>query len=416
MSRRIITSSMKRRALILLGVCLAFGTPLPAQTPDFDTEYARLQTGPAYQRETPGFRELRTTVGGHVVDNTLFVPDDYDPRKPWPLRVQLHGGVSRPYPLRGEPTRPLTTNRIPSGGELILQPRAWGGSEWWRGHQVDNILTLVEQVKRSFNVDESRVYITGISDGGTGAYYLAMRVPTLWSSCIPLNGHPSVLANPDTGVEGQLFIGNLVNCPMLLVNGGRDPLYPAASVAPFVDMMKRAGVAITWHVYPEAGHDTSWWPDERGQYAAFVRTHPRAAHPHTLSWETERTDRYNRIRWLVIDTLGGRASDATLEDVNTFEVGSGRRIALYGREKTSGRVDVVRRGNAFEARARGVRELTLLLSPDVVDFSKPVKITVNGRIIFEGAVKKDLATLRKWAAKDNDRTMLYGAEVKIAVP
>ena len=58
--------------------------------------------------------------------------------------------------------------------------------------------------------------------------------------------------------------------------------------------------------------------------------------------------------------------------------------------------------------------LTLLLSPDVVDFSKPVTVRVNGRQVFKGEVKKDPAVLLAWAAKDNDRTMLYGAELKIA--
>jgi hypothetical protein len=51
-----------------------------------------------------------------------------------------------------------------------------------------------------------------------------------------------------------------------------------------------------------------------------------------------------------------------------------------------------------------------------VDFSTPVTVTVNGKPVFSGPVKKDAETLLKWAAKDNDRTMLYGAELEIAVP
>ena len=69
------------------------------------------------------------------------------------------------------------------------------------------------------------------------------------------------------------------------------------------------------------------------------------------------------------------------------------------------------RGQATRAAA-----FTLLLSPDMIDFSKPVVVTVNGKPAFDGAVKKDAATLMRWAAKDNDRTALYGAELKIAVP
>jgi hypothetical protein len=43
-------------------------------------------------------------------------------------------------------------------------------------------------------------------------------------------------------------------------------------------------------------------------------------------------------------------------------------------------------------------------------------VTINGKQVFSGAVKKDASTLLRWAARDNDRTSLYGAELKIAVP
>ena len=56
---------------------------------------------------------------------------------------------------------------------------------------------------------------------------------------------------------------------------------------------------------------------------------------------------------------------------------------------------------------------TLLLSPDAIDFAKPVVVTVNGKQAFSGTVKKDPVTLMRWAARDNDRTALYGAELKI---
>ena len=78
---------------------------------------------------------------------------------------------------------------------------------------------------------------------------------------------------------------------------------------------------------------------------------------------------------------------------------------LFNHEKPSGRVDAIRRGNEFELKTRGVQQLTLLLSPDVVDFAKPVHVTVNGKVAHEAAVKPDVATLLAWAARDHDRTM-----------
>ncbi len=416
---------MTRLVLAIIGVLLALASTLAGQKAAtdtaFDVEYARLKAGRAYKKEATGTHEMVTTVGGLRLANVIEVPAEYDPARTWPLRVQLHGGVGRPAPRPGEDGgRPLNSSRIQNAGEINLHPRAWNGVEWWRAAQVDNILTLIESVKRKYNVDESRVYITGISDGGTGVLFFAMRLVTPWSACLSLNGHPAVLANPQVGADPQMYPTNMANCPMYMVNGGRDALYPAASVSPFVDMITRAGAPVEFHVYPEAGHNTSWWPEERPVYEQYLAAHPRVAHPAAITWETDRTDRYNRMRWLVINQLGTRSSDVVLMDVNSVESGGGSRGGsrqpVFERSRPSGRVDITRKGNAFDAKTRGVQQFTLLLSPDVVDFANPVQVTVNGRTAFEGAVKKDVATLTKWAGRDNDRTMLYGAELMITVP
>lgn len=408
---------MKHVGLLVTAiVAVALGTSGAGQADDFAARYAQLKAGPAYKAEPAGLRRFDTFVNGTALDNTLLVPETYDPAKRWPLRVQLHGGVGRMPPDNPAQLRPLATNRIPGQRpELVLQPRAWGTSEWWERNQAANVLNLVEQVKKAYNVDESRIYITGISDGGTGVYFFAMREATKWAACLPLNGHPSVLNNPEVGADGDLFLSNLVNCPLYLVNGGKDRLYPAASVQPWVETMKRAGAPVIFNVYPDAGHDTSWWPEERADYEAFLAEHPRNPHPARISWATERTDRYNRFRWMVIDKLAPRPSDGALEDVNTLRV-SGREIPLYSRRARWGRVDIVRAGNTFTATTRGVEQFTLLLSPDAIDAGKPVKVVVNGRPVFEGSVRLDVATLRKWNERDHDRTMLFGGELTIHVP
>ncbi len=402
-------------ALILMAA-LAVVAPAAQDSQDFDATAARLKKGREHREARIGRVTLQTIDRGLTLDNVLEVPVDYTPARAWPLRISLHGGVGRQAPGPKDPPARALTNRIPSAGELVLHPRAWAGSEWWTNAQVENIGRLVDRVKNDYNVDESRIYVTGISDGGTGVYFLAMRAATLWAACLPLNGQPLVLANPDSGADGQFFAGNLVNCPLRVVNGGKDPLYPAAGVAPLVAMFRKGGVPVDFQVYPDAGHDTSWWLEERPRFESFLAAHRRVAHPERISWETERTDRYNRFRWLVIDRLGQRASDRALADVNRVETSTGREQILFARPRLSGRVDVVRRGNTFEAETRGVAAFTLLLSPDVVDFSRPVSVVVNGRPVLTANVEKNVRTLLAWAARDNDRTMLYGAELKVTVP
>ena len=78
-------------------------------------------------------------------------------------------------------------------------------------------------------------------------------------------------------------------------------------------------------------------------------------------------------------------------------------------------LDLVRQGNRVEARSRGVGAFRVLLSPEQFDFSQPVTVMVNGKTAFEGAIQKDLRTLLKWAATDNDRTMLFAAETSEAI-
>jgi predicted esterase len=467
----------------------------------FDEAVARLRRGREYSTSAARGTERgrHRTFDGVEHDYTFVVPANYDPSRQYRLRVQLHGGVSRPE--QPDPNR-LGIGRLPGTVEEIsVFPSAWADSLWWQASQVDNLAKILDKLKRTYNVDENRVYLTGISDGGTGAYFMAFRDTTPWASFLPLNGNMLVLASPEVGADGEMFPGNAVNKPFFVVNGGLDRLYPAHIVQPYVEHLEKLGADVVFHVQPDADHNTDWWPEERAAYEAFVDGHPRDPLPDKLSWETERTDRYNRAHWLVIDRLGDVAGQAKLADSNlllgrveydfglrissnidggrrvldvapnsnAYRIGlrpgdlildvegrtvqtardivepmqqwaigrtvrvtverAGRSVSLEGpfqpdqfeapggpifpRGKPSGRIDLARHANVVEASTRGVRAFTLLLSPSKFDLTKPVRVVANGRTVFEGPVAPSVATLLKWAARDNDRTMLFGAELTV---
>src|SRR5207244_9870747 len=94
---------------------------------------------------------------------------------------------------------------------------------------------------------------------------------------------------------------------------------------------------------------------------------------------------------------------------------AGESDAMFPRQRASGRIDLRRTGNRVDARSRGVAAFTLLLSPDQFDLSRAVTVVVNGRTAFDGIVQRDVRTLLKWAGRDNDRTMLFAAELQVAV-
>jgi len=62
-----------------------------------------------------------------------------------------------------------------------------------------------------------------------------------------------------------------------------------------------------------------------------------------------------------------------------------------------------------------VAAFTLLISPDQFDLSKPLTVVADGKTVFQGTVNPSVATLLKWAAMDNDRTMLFAAEVPVSL-
>ena len=467
----------------------------------FDDAMARLRNGRDYRGDVPtGVVTATRTAGGHEFVFTVQVPPTYHPERRYQARVQLHGGVMRFEEL---PRNDGSVGTLAGADQIYVMPNAWRDAPWWSDAQVENVSAILDWVKRRYNVDENRVVLSGVSDGATAAYYMAMRQTTPFASFLPLNGFIRVLGSPAIDLGGGLFPQNLRNKPLFIVNGGRDRLYPIRNTKPYTKHLQQGGVEIAYLPQPEGEHNTRWWPEVKEPFESFVRDHPRNPFPAKITWEADETAVANRAHWLVIDRIvpdapGSFASgDVHWQDLNEIQVGTGPNIGLralgstieavvpgspaaamglrpgdivvaingrsmplrtnvlevlrlfhagdtltlsvsrtgtrvdlsgsydptdepdirhlFDRLRPAGRVDLERQGNLVTATTRGVGAFTLLLSPDAFDFTQAVTVTVNGRRAFEGRVTKSLETLMKWAGSDNDRTMLFGAEVHVNV-
>ena len=462
----------------------------------FDRTLARLKGGRRYSSGVlTGTLSASYRGPDHEFFYSLDVPDGYDPRRSYPVRFQLHGGIGAREDNRPLRDPGLGDLRGPRDSVIYVQPTSWIDVPWWTSSQVVNLRTILENVKRSYNVDENRVSISGVSDGGTAGYYVAMRDATPYASFASFIGSLMLLASRTLSL-GDLYPNNLVNRPFFVVNGGRDHLYPADDIETTVRYLKSGGVAVEYLPIPDGGHNTFWWPAVQPAFERFVAAHPRDPLPDRVTWQRGIDDPFTRAHWLVVERLGD-GPNGTLPDVNeiatppsllfglriaagaisyvipesaagalgiqrgdiirqingetvaatadldrvlerccgvgtplramvsrggeTIELAGtynrdrpfGPTIPMFPRRGRSGRVDIVRSGNTVRASTQGVSEYTLLLSPDRFDFSRPITVVTNGRTSFEGRVEPSLATLLKWAAIDNDRTMVFGAELKI---
>ena len=328
-----------------------------ATNPSVDELWEMLHTGREYSAQVPTGRHLRSRRNRDGLEHAyvLHVPTSYDPRTSYPLRVYLHGGVMRPRPADGEWWR--SEERWLRDDAIVVAPASWDESVWWQRSQIENLAGLLIDLKRVYNIDENRAYLLGVSDGATGAYYQAFKATTVWAGFLVFIGHPAVLSNPRSGVDGEMHVVNLRGKPFFVVNGAQDRLYPAAVVEPYVRLFGEAGIEVDFRPKPDAGHDLSWWSEEVEHIEAFIAAHRRDPLPDQLSWQTESASESNRAHWLVINELGSVRGESILDEFTRVNVPGPRKPLGFnsvGELQNGGGLKVLEVGSGSLAEEAGI--------------------------------------------------------------
>lgn len=181
-----------------------------------------------------------------VLDYLLHLPPGYaEDGDPWPLVLFLHGAGERGSDLElvkkhGPPKLLAAGAEIPA---IVASPQCPTGS-WWTSHEEDLLLLLDDLVGR-LNVDESRVYLTGLSMGGYGTWTLAAAGPERFAAAVPICG------------GGQRILARrLRELPIWAFHGDADPVVPMRESVDMVEAIRAAGgSSARLTVYPGVGHD-----------------------------------------------------------------------------------------------------------------------------------------------------------------
>lgn len=365
---------------------------LLAAASDVETLYHWLQEGPVYSDSVPRgqLQRVRISADGTEFPYVVLVPQKYDASRPIPLEFNLHGGVNRPKPAAGDSWWRNGYDHLRDPERIVVLPAGWNEAFWWFDNQAENLPAILALLKQDYNIDENRVTLSGVSDGGTGSYFFAFHQPTAWAAFLPFIGSPGVLSNPSGQAVWELFYDNLRGKPLYIVNGENDPLYPASRVERYIKLMAEARVEHVFRVIEDGRHDTVWLPAEKPALERFRLDNPRDPLPDSISWVSNRTNAYNRNHWIRIDSRNSPGRPGVLE--------------------------VSRNGNQVQVNARYTSAFTLLLSPEEFDFSRPVSVVVNGVEKINQLIPQSMETLLKWATADRDRTMLFTAELQIELP
>ena len=83
-------------------------------------------------------------------------------------------------------------------------------------YSEQDVMNVLERVRKEFNIDDRRIYLVGHSQGGGGARHLAEKYPDIWAGVALL---APALFNVQVTAES-----NITRIPMLLAVGDKDTL------------------------------------------------------------------------------------------------------------------------------------------------------------------------------------------------
>lgn len=257
----------------------------------------------------------------------MHVPPKYDAAKSYPIIVWLHGGVAgAPAEAASEAIMMWEQALGEKWSEevMVLAPAAIAGDTseeavWYRDAGQRNVLHMLKDARLRFNIDDSRVFLTGMSDGGSGSFGFACRRPDTFAGYFPMVGHPLIPAMVGTPMFWENFGGSKVYA----ISGGKDRLYPAAMVAKLIDEANKNGASIEHKIYPEAGHDLSYAADEMPKILDMVAKWQRELALAEIDWSSNNTS-MGRRSWLQITELADLGDKNAKDLVATPRTGQAR--------------------------------------------------------------------------------------------
>ena len=209
-------------------------------------------TGVLHDHNEPGNR------GGF----SLYVPEYYSPDRAWPLVMALHGGSGNGRSFLWSWLRDAR-----SRGAILIAPTATGPtsnkSTWaLMGDDTDtpNLLRILDSVRSRWNVDSSRMLLTGMSDGGTFCYVTGLNAsPFTHLAPVAATFHPLMAETADAD--------RLRGLPIHIVHGRLDWMFPVQVARQTQQALTAAGANVTYRELEDLSH-----------------TYPREINAEILDW------------------------------------------------------------------------------------------------------------------------------------
>ncbi len=247
--------------------------PVPPPTIQYGS-WAPFDTNNVSQRVVPNFRDYMVNM---PVFNNGVIPLPYNLHQPaqaanssakFPLVIYLHGGGERgkaqehlasrhALPFFASSNSLLTPTNLANKPTYIVAPQCeceFGSNEWsstgnapfsvtGQPSKYGKALTdLIENLKANYAIDPDRIYVTGISMGGGGAWELAARRPDLIAAAIPMSGIPVQTSNAAAVAKSKVVVW--------AQKGNGDENNPVSDTVNTVNAIAAANGCATFSLFP----------------------------------------------------------------------------------------------------------------------------------------------------------------------
>jgi hypothetical protein len=346
----------------------------------------------------------------HTVPYLVYVPKKYDYQRPTKLLVYYKGGWlnRKELPLNyakemvvDNPTFPyLDDQNIIEVYPCLRQDLAIYGNY---GYQ--HLQQMVVQTKRLFNIDDNQVYLSGFSDGGKTVFNVASLLPTPFAGFYVING--GLASRPD-------FL-TLRARPLLAFVAQADELISPQSVPAYAEQARRLGA--DWQVRLLPGRKHYYAPYQREVLPALfqhLRSRSRQALPTTLTYSRGFNLReLTGLDWLQLMVSTTKQPTASHQTDSMRVVNMAGEVSRYQVGAAAGQVRATCFNNTYTLETSLADEVTIYISPVMVDLAQPIRVVVNGQERFNGRVAASKAFINQQFQASMDRQQLFINELRI---
>lgn len=163
-----------------------------------------------------------------------------------PLMIFLHGSGERGNDLEMVKAHsPFTYKNLFPEPVAILAPQC-PKDVWW---DTEAVYYLIKEIQQKYQIDDSRIMLTGLSMGGWGALKLAMEHPELFSAVVP------VCAPIDRLMKVR--VSQYKDLPMKIFHGGNDDIVSPMNSIEIYQEIKKVNKNVELTIFADDNHN-SW--------------------------------------------------------------------------------------------------------------------------------------------------------------